>query len=149
MMMRREVWEEVGPFDPGYRFYCQDTDLCYAAAAAGWKVAVVQSFRVMHHHGGTIMDDPGAVDRVHPGLLWSNLLRLSSRRWGPGAERAALRALKLGGRLRLLARRVIATAVPPRDPERRAAADAAYGEALRGLGRVDRSGAGSALELEP
>ena len=40
-----------GPLDEGFRFYGQDLDLCLRLAAAGWRVAVVPGFGVMHHHG--------------------------------------------------------------------------------------------------
>jgi len=56
MVVRRSVWEEVGPFDLGYRFYCQDLDLCHSAAKAGWKIQILPDFKVLHHHGGTISE---------------------------------------------------------------------------------------------
>ncbi len=34
---RRRMLDELGGFDEGYRLYCEDIDVCYRAAAAGWE----------------------------------------------------------------------------------------------------------------
>jgi hypothetical protein len=141
MVVRRRVWETVGPFDESYRFYCQDADLCCKARRAGWGVAIVPGFRVLHQHGGTIASQEGAVGSVHPELIWTDVLRMTGKLWGSESEQRAFLALRFGGNLRLLGRRVAATIVPPRDPASWRAADAAYSDALRGLDRAHRDGA--------
>ncbi|HYL06337.1 MAG TPA: glycosyltransferase [Thermoanaerobaculia bacterium] len=59
MAMRRAVWEQVGPLDESFRFYAQDLDFCLRARQAGWAVAVVPEFEVIHHHGATIQGEGG------------------------------------------------------------------------------------------
>ena len=104
MVVRRSVWQECGPFDLGYRFYCQDLDLCFATHRAGRRVAVVKGFRVLHHHGATIAARPGASGSFHPGHLWADLVRFTGKYHGPEAARRAAVTLAAGARLRLLGR---------------------------------------------
>jgi glycosyltransferase involved in cell wall biosynthesis len=56
MVMRRSVWEQVGPFDPGYHF--SDTE---------WFLRVVAKFPVAY------LARQGVLNRRHPGN-WSNRL---------------------------------------------------------------------------
>lgn len=54
MAIRRAVWEEVGPLDPGYfPIYFEESDLCWRARRAGWEVAVVPAARVIHDESQT------------------------------------------------------------------------------------------------
>ena len=139
MVIRRPVWEQVGPFDLSYRFYCQDIDLCVSAADAGWVIAILPDFKVLHHQGGTISSEGGSVDQVHPKLMWTDLLRFAGKRFGPKAARNAFLALRLGGGLRLLGRRLVSPIVPLDDRAQWRAANSAYVDALRALDRANRS----------
>ena len=47
--IRREVLQDLGGFDTGYRFYLDDTDLSLRLAAAGYQAAVAPLAEV--HHG--------------------------------------------------------------------------------------------------
>ncbi|MEM7480136.1 MAG: glycosyltransferase [Acidobacteriota bacterium] len=109
LAVRRQVWSDCGPFDESVLFYCQDLDLCTAAREAGWKVGLIPTFRVMHHHGATIA--PGA-SRMFQGernigagqdaeRLWSDLVAWTAKRKGQKKARRARWALTWGGRLRL------------------------------------------------
>jgi GT2 family glycosyltransferase len=133
MAVRRQVWEAVGPFDTGYRFYCQDLDLCMKAVKAGWKIETLPEFQVLHHVGGTISSTGGAVGSSHPELMWSDLLRFAQRTWGSGRVKTTDRALRLGGRLRILGRQLVDPLVPADHKEDWQAATAAYVDALRAL----------------
>ncbi|TLY39574.1 MAG: glycosyltransferase family 2 protein [Nitrospirae bacterium] len=53
LMVRRRVLEEVGPFDEGYFFYMEDTDLCERARRAGWRIEYVPRGVIIHHGGGS------------------------------------------------------------------------------------------------
>jgi GT2 family glycosyltransferase len=112
--VRRDVWESCGPFDVGYRFYCQDLDLCRAARRAGWRVAVAVGFAVLHHHGATIAARPGASGSFHPGHLWADLVRFAEKFDGPEAARSAAAALTAGAKVRLLGRALASPFVPYR-----------------------------------
>lgn len=105
MAIRREAWLELGPLDEGFAFYAQDTDLCLRMRDAGWEVALMDDVRVVHHGGATIGQRSGsASDGQNPALLWPDLLRLFSKRHGPTAARRAARAMRVGVRLRRIAR---------------------------------------------
>jgi GT2 family glycosyltransferase len=106
MAVRRELWERCGPFDVDYRFYCQDLDLCYSAHEAGWSVAVVPGFRVLHHQGATIGEAEGSSGAFHPQFMWTDLIRFTAKNRGAGDAGKAARALRYGARLRLAMRRV-------------------------------------------
>lgn len=112
MAIRAEAWDAVGPMDEEFRFYGQDLDFCSRARRAGWQVAVVPRFRVLHHHGATIGRAPGASRRQHPELLWADLLLWARKHRGPAWAGRAERALALGSALRLAARRLAAPWLP-------------------------------------
>jgi GT2 family glycosyltransferase len=48
MLVRRDVWDEVGGFDPGLRLFRDDTDFCWRVQAAGYRVRVVTSAVIYH-----------------------------------------------------------------------------------------------------
>lgn len=48
MMVRREVFEEIGLFDEGYWMYAEDLDFCLKALIKGWESWVIPS-AVAHH----------------------------------------------------------------------------------------------------
>jgi N-acetylglucosaminyl-diphospho-decaprenol L-rhamnosyltransferase len=48
LLLRRELLEELGGFDAGYRMYGEDIDLCYRAAQAGWERWYVPGAVVQH-----------------------------------------------------------------------------------------------------
>ena len=106
MAFRREVWDEAGPFDERFRLYAQDLDFCIRAGEAGWRVEIVPGFRVVHHHGATVGRRPGAAGRQNPELLWTDLIRWAHKNRGGRWARRAARALRRGGRLRILGRRL-------------------------------------------
>ena len=48
LFLRRTMLEELGGFDPGFRLYGEDIDLCYRAAKAGWERWYVPAAVVRH-----------------------------------------------------------------------------------------------------
>lgn len=115
MAIRRETWDEVGPFDARFRFYAQDLDFCLRAKDAGWHVRLVEEAQVIHVGGATIGRRAGAARRTaHPGLLWTDLLLWAEKRNGRRWALAAARLLALGGRLRLITRAAIGLSLPAR-----------------------------------
>lgn len=50
LLLRREMLDELGGFDPGFRLYGEDIDLCYRAAKAGWERWYVPQAIVSHAH---------------------------------------------------------------------------------------------------
>lgn len=122
LALRRAVWQACGPLDERYRFYAQDLDLCLAAGDAGWRVAVVPGFGVVHHHGATIGGGGGGGGRQNAELLWTDLVRWAGKRRGPAGARRAARALLAGAWLRRAGRALaLPWAVLALPPRRRAA----------------------------
>ena len=50
LLLRREMLAELDGFDPGFRLYGEDIDLCYRAAKAGWERWYVPDAVVEHGH---------------------------------------------------------------------------------------------------
>jgi GT2 family glycosyltransferase len=48
MLARRDVWDEVGGFDPGLRLFRDDMDFCWRVHAAGYRVRVISGAVVFH-----------------------------------------------------------------------------------------------------
>jgi GT2 family glycosyltransferase len=51
MIVRREVFRDIGLLDEGYYTYYEDTDFCFNARKAGWPIWYVPSSRVVHFGG--------------------------------------------------------------------------------------------------
>lgn len=134
MVVRRDVWQQVGPFDIGYRFYCQDLDLCFKARQAGWEIEILPEFKVSHHRGGTISSEGGAVGAHHPEHMWADLLRFDRKQWGSSHARKASRWLRMGGRLRILGRRLSSPLISSERKLDFRSETTAYDDALRAIG---------------
>jgi GT2 family glycosyltransferase len=55
LLLRRAMLDEIGGFDPGFRMYCEDIDLNYRAARAGWERWYVPD-AVVHHAYAAVID---------------------------------------------------------------------------------------------
>lgn len=51
MIVRREVFDDVGLLDAGYFLYYEEADFCLSASRAGWKCWYVPESRVLHFVG--------------------------------------------------------------------------------------------------
>jgi GT2 family glycosyltransferase len=54
LLMRRTMLEQIGGWDAGFRHYCEDIDLCYRAAQAGWERWYVPDAVVTHAYAAVI-----------------------------------------------------------------------------------------------
>jgi len=54
LLLRRAMLDELGGFDPGFRMYCEDIDLNYRAAKAGWERWYVPAAVVRHEYAAVI-----------------------------------------------------------------------------------------------
>jgi GT2 family glycosyltransferase len=54
LVLRREAFEALGGFDEAFRLYCEDIDLCYRAAKAGWERWYVPQATVEHAYSAEI-----------------------------------------------------------------------------------------------
>ena len=54
LMLRRTMLDQIGGWDPGFRMYCEDIDLNYRAARAGWERWYVPAAVVRHEYAAVI-----------------------------------------------------------------------------------------------
>jgi N-acetylglucosaminyl-diphospho-decaprenol L-rhamnosyltransferase len=54
ILLRRTLLDEIGGWDPGFRMYCEDIDLNYRAAKAGWDRWYVPAAIVRHEYAAVI-----------------------------------------------------------------------------------------------
>lgn len=53
VLIRREVFEDIGLLDEGFFMYFEDVDFCKRAREAGWKIINNPEARVVHLRGGS------------------------------------------------------------------------------------------------
>lgn len=53
ILLRNAMFAEVGPMDEGYFLYFEDTEYCWRARRAGWRIAYVPAARAVHFRGGS------------------------------------------------------------------------------------------------
>lgn len=51
LMLRREVFEQIGGLDTGYVMYFEELDWCKRASAENWKCIYLGSAEIIHHGG--------------------------------------------------------------------------------------------------
>jgi N-acetylglucosaminyl-diphospho-decaprenol L-rhamnosyltransferase len=64
MLVRREVYENLGGLDEGYVMYSEEMDWCKRTKDAGWKV-IYHGEAFITHHGGKSSDQVGAFKHIH------------------------------------------------------------------------------------
>ncbi|HEX9065627.1 MAG TPA: glycosyltransferase [Streptosporangiaceae bacterium] len=63
MLVRRDVWEQVGGFDPAMGLFMEDIDFCWRVHAAGYRVRVITDAVVYHVRAATKRKRPVSVGR--------------------------------------------------------------------------------------
>jgi GT2 family glycosyltransferase len=76
MLMRREVFEEVGGFTEAYFMYAEDLDLCYKVQKAGYSNYYLRSPTVLHYGGKS--SNP---ERATP-MKWRSIIMFCERHHG-------------------------------------------------------------------
>jgi len=56
LLIRRDIFELLGGFDPEYFMYWEDVDLCKRARAAGYKVVSLPEYQAVHKRGASWQD---------------------------------------------------------------------------------------------
>jgi N-acetylglucosaminyl-diphospho-decaprenol L-rhamnosyltransferase len=51
LMVRREVYDQIGGLDEGYVMYSEELDWCKRAKNAGWRVVYLGAAEIIHHGG--------------------------------------------------------------------------------------------------
>lgn len=52
LLVRKEVLDSVGGFNPAFFLYYEETELCHRIAKAGWKIYSVAEAEITHINGG-------------------------------------------------------------------------------------------------
>ena len=63
MLVRRDIWEQTGGFDPGMALFGEDIDFCWRVHAAGFRVRVITDAVVYHAAAATRGRRPISVGR--------------------------------------------------------------------------------------
>ncbi len=131
MMMRREVFEQVGGFDEAFRVGFNDTDLCLRIGRSGYKILYDGRTLLFHHESVTRI---AKAQLKHPGddarlrEVWGSLLKAGDPFYSPNLElRGSDHTLRLGRpgptrprsvavTMRAVAR--VTEAVPPPKPKK-------------------------------
>jgi len=98
VLVRRQVFQQIGLLDEGYFMYFEDADVCRRACRAGWGIRYCPEARVVHLVGGSSAVDACTAARQRlpeyyyrsrtryyakfysrPGLLAANVLWLTGR----------------------------------------------------------------------
>jgi N-acetylglucosaminyl-diphospho-decaprenol L-rhamnosyltransferase len=97
-LIRREAFDEVGPFDEAFFLFSEETDWCYRARAAGWQTLFFPDAEAVHVGGASWRRESAALFREQ---VRGHLRFLAKHRGLQAAERARL-VLLAGLRLRTL-----------------------------------------------
>lgn len=120
LIVRREVFEAVGPLDDGYFMYFEETDFCLAAQRAGFEAWYVPQSRVVHlvgqASGVTAKNESARPAKRRPAYWFESRKRYFVKNHGKLAATAADAAWIVGFALWRL--RVKLTRKPDRDPEK-------------------------------
>jgi N-acetylglucosaminyl-diphospho-decaprenol L-rhamnosyltransferase len=97
-LIRREAFDEVGPFDEQFFLFSEETDWSYRARAAGWRTLFFPEAEAVHVGGASWRRESAALFREQ---VRGHLRFLVKHRGEPAAERAR-RVMLAGLRLRSL-----------------------------------------------
>ena len=64
LLLRREVYEDIGGLDEGFVMYWEELDFCRRAKSAGWGV-VYHGGAKIRHHGGKSSEQASAWKQIH------------------------------------------------------------------------------------
>jgi GT2 family glycosyltransferase len=80
ILIRREAWAQVGPIDPDYFMYFEETDWCRRCAEAGWEIHYLPAAQVVHYEG----QSSGQVVAARTLRFQRSKLRYTQKYFGPG-----------------------------------------------------------------
>ncbi len=68
-LIRKDLWDELGGFDPELWLFFNDVDLCKRLHEAGWKVAYIAEVAILHHEGKSTSQRPDFGELWHRNRL--------------------------------------------------------------------------------
>lgn len=102
LLIRRELWDRLGGFDPAFFMYGEDADLCLRARKLGARPMFTPEATIIHHGGAS---EPVRSDKLVRLLsAWTVLIR---RHWHPALAPIGVALLMLCPLSRAVAWRVL------------------------------------------
>ena len=83
LMIRTELAQKLGLFDEGFEAYFEDTDLCYRAHQAGWRVVFTSSARIIHLFGASYGNEATIPSERKLGLMERGFVRFCRKHYSP------------------------------------------------------------------
>ncbi|SPF54826.1 Glycosyl transferase, family 2 [Candidatus Sulfopaludibacter sp. SbA4] len=134
LMVRREVWHELGGFDEGFfPLWFEDVDFCRRLADRGYRLYYAPQAVAKHTGGHSISNLTVEMRRVY---WYGSLLRYATRHFRPLAFRAVCLAVVAGSFPRAIVESASGRSLKPM---------AAYGKVVRLASRCFLGGWGSGL----
>lgn len=53
LMLKKQVYDQIGGFDKNYFMYVEEVDLCYRAKKKGWQVWYLPKWNIIHYGGAS------------------------------------------------------------------------------------------------
>lgn len=101
MMVRADVAQQSGGFDPLFHMYCEEIDWSWRIRKAGWEIYAVPAAEVVHY-GGESTGQIAATSLLH---LWQSRAKLYFRHYGRWRFWLARALVQMG-----MARKMVQTA---------------------------------------
>lgn len=86
-LVRRECWEDVGPFDERFFIWFEEVDRCKAAVEKGWEIRYLPQVSIVHHGGESFAQ----VMKPKKQRYYNDSLINYFEKWQPGWRVALLR----------------------------------------------------------
>jgi hypothetical protein len=84
-MLRRDVYEKTGGFDPSFFMYAEEVDLCWRIRKLGWKLMFTPEAQIIHLVGASAAKaKPNRIYQINLGLL-----KLFRKHYGPAYMKVA------------------------------------------------------------
>jgi GT2 family glycosyltransferase len=64
LMIRRDVFEQIGGFSTNYFMYSEDVDICHKAHLAGWRTYYLPTASIIHYNGQSTKKKPSYFPHV-------------------------------------------------------------------------------------
>lgn len=102
LMIGRDLWDELGGFDPAFFMYGEETDLCLRARERGYRPMITPDAVIVHYGAASEPSEAHKLVR-----LFTAHVTLFRKHWSPAARRFGVAMLKLWALTRWIGGRVL------------------------------------------